>query len=359
MTQALSLAMLAIMGGTPKAAPITSKDLFQHLALRDSNLRAIALEYKEVPRSGAGRLPGSYVRRFIAARGPNRFMRDNAHGHVGIDWHDDPLRKTLYVNPTEKLLFANLNRVLTKVHVSSPDEARKEAADELIFRVLCWWPFTEWKTPTSWGHQWTLGSLAQGQYKLRPGVEVVLGHTCYVLEDPGSDIIWIDSDSLGCIVRREIYNKKTGRIASRYEYSSYSEVAIGIWLPKSFRSTQFDSYAHNDELAARQVLDTRFDMNYKAINEAVNDSFFEFRLPPGTVSKVNEGEKERIELLAKGEDQFAITMLHWAEQMRNYKTDFIEVVRCITAFTVGFAICSLLRPVVGKTVLRYYASLKG
>lgn len=258
-----------------QALGISAADLAERLMVRDEKLRALALIYTEVPQDRSGRPEGGYLRRAIAARAPNWFMRDNGHGSAQMHWRDDPLRKCIYISPNRVLTFTPLNRVIHEGKPVSAGSAPAEAVEELIFFVLCWWPFSDWPEPEVYGRKWSMHSqMSSGEYSLRPALESVLGGACYVLEVPGVDVMWLDSEQVDCMMRRDVLNTETGAVAARLEFSDYQQRADGVWLPGSFWRIQFDSYAHIESLRKRRVIDARFLVSYSFINEQVDESVF-------------------------------------------------------------------------------------
>jgi hypothetical protein len=309
-------AVLALSEGAERAGEAQQQALCRRLASRDAKMHAIAIEYEEIPRNVPGKPVGSYSRRVVAARAPSWFMRDNGHGHKLMHWEDDPLRKTRYVAPGRVLLFTNLARTLYEKTSPSKEHASREPTEELFFQVFCWWPFTDWTAPTINGRKWTMESLlADGKYKLASAPQIIRGISCLILEDPGSDTLWIDALKPDCIVQREVFDSESGFRMARYEFDDYAEFEDGIWLPSTFRSIQFDPYASTEALRSRRVIDTTFQLKVLAINEAVDDTYFNLTLPPGSVRRTDDKKTERYVLLSEGEEEFAQDLLQWLRRM--------------------------------------------
>ncbi|HVA47291.1 MAG TPA: hypothetical protein VNH11_13060 [Pirellulales bacterium] len=148
---ALLCGAATVCGGETLPSTAEVADL---LFRRDSRLRAVAAVYREVDGPDHDAVADGYHRRFVAARAPNWFFRDNAHGHAALDWRQDPLRKSITIQPGQSIIFENLNRVTYDY-----DLARRDVQTELLFNVLSWWPYPDWPSPTSFGVPWSLSAV--------------------------------------------------------------------------------------------------------------------------------------------------------------------------------------------------------
>lgn len=299
----------AATGGEAVSAGALAKDLVDQYHA----LTAFSLVYQGVPVSPPGKPSGEYSRRLVAAIRPGFFFRDNGHGHDAMRWADDPIRKLLLVTPTDAAILENLNRVVVKVDYTRSGLAPLELQNELMFRVLCWWPFTEWPPPDVFGRPWSMDSLLKdGVYGLRPHPEPVESRPCYVLEVKDTDAIWVDCERPRCVLRREIYNPATRSVASRFEMTDYRDAGDGVWLPGRFRNMQFDSNAHTPSLRARVVIDTTFLVHDIKVNKAVTPEAFRLDLAPGTVRKVVSDGAERFEPVGDGQVEHFRSIVEWS-----------------------------------------------
>ncbi len=306
-------------GPTSGRGAVAAVSLAKTLINQHDALFALSLVYKEVQTSRSGPPERVYLRRFVAASRPGLFIRDNGHGHDRQPWTDDPFRKTLLVTPTESTLLENLNRLVVDFEYERSGAAPSPIQDELIFEVLCWWPFTEWPPPERRGYPFAMSTLLKdGAYQLLPRTESVQSRPCYILEIKKGDYtvrIWIDCERPKCVLRKEIYNPKTRSVASRYEMMDYKDAGDGIWLPGRFRNTQFDSNAHTPQLRARVVIDATFLISDVRINHHVSPETFRLDLLPGTVRKVVSTDMERYEPVRDGQIEYFMSILDWSRSV--------------------------------------------
>jgi hypothetical protein len=292
---------------------VSAGALAKELADQHDSLTALSLVYQQVPYSPPGGRTGEYARRFVAVRRPGFFLRDNGHAHDGMSWLDDPLRKTLLITPTESALLENLNRVVTELDIKHSGPAVIDLQTELIFRVLCWWPFTDWPPPDVFGRPWSMSSLLRGgAYVLRPHKEPVGSRPCYVLEVKDTDVIWVDCERPRCVLRRDVYNPATRSVGSRFEMTDYRDAGDGVWLPGQFRNLQFDAAADVASFRTRVVVDGTFLVHDIKVNGAVDSGIFRLDLGPGALRKVVSKGEERYEPVRDGQAEYFQAILKWS-----------------------------------------------
>lgn len=327
--------------------PSTS-DLTDLLMERDRELQAIAAVYRGVSnKDDSGDIVGGYLRRFVAARSPGWFFRDNGHGHSRLHWLQDPLRKSLLVSPCKAILLENLNRVVLDLGSDVDNVARSSVQSELLFYALCWWPYSNWPAPEVFGRSWSISSLlAEGRYILRSGVAFIDDQPCLVLEVPGVDEIWLSASSPHYIVRRDVFDDQTGALASRSDFSGYTHHGGNIWLPKKFTNQLYDSRTLSKERQNRMVFDSEFEMLEVRVNGEVVAEDFELDLPAGTVRLENRDGIEHLCPLVSGQGEHAKAIIEWASNLRTYDSNPAPSVRdsgrsvvwSILGLLIGFAL---------------------
>jgi hypothetical protein len=294
---------------------VSAGALAKELSDQHDSLTALSLVYQQEPISQPDKPAGGYSRRFVAASRPGFFFRDNGHGHDAMSWSDDPFRKTLLITPTQSTLLENLNRILIELDTKHSGPAPPDLEIELIFRALCWWPFTDWSPPKIYGRPWSMSSLLRGgAYGLRPRKEPVGSRPCHVLEVKDTDVIWVDCEGPRCVLRRDIYNPATRSVASRYEMADYRDAGDGVWLPGRLRNLQFDTNAHTPSLRARVVIDATFLIHDIKVNGAVDPGTFRLDLGPGTMRNVVSKGEERFEPVRDGQAEHFQSILEWSRK---------------------------------------------
>lgn len=71
----------------------------------------------------------------------------------------------------------------------------------------------------------------RSKYSMRSKPETVDGISCWVLEWPNRDVIWLDMKLTGVIRKRTIYNASSGTLKSVFYNSDVKEVKKGLFLP--------------------------------------------------------------------------------------------------------------------------------
>lgn len=328
----LALAVLATvpcLGGPPddEAGPPTAdkppwsaEGLARELTAQSTSLTALSLVYREEPEGNkTGRPHGAYLRRVLMARGPYWFLRDNAHGHDGFRWEDDPWRKQFLITPDGATLVEHLNRVIMQWDLDPSTEAPADVRNEFIFQALGWWPFSRWSPPQVYGRPWSLPRLLkEDRYRLRPRTAPLRSRPCAVFELPQRDVLWVDSARPRCVLRRDVYNPRTGALASRYDMDDFYEAGDGVWLPRTIRNRQFDPEASTPELQARLIIDATFRLENIKINRDVSTDAFRLDLTPGTVRRVVTDGPERVEPIRDGQDEHFRSVLTWSKSVAGH-----------------------------------------
>ncbi len=291
-------------------------ELTDLLITRNKELESLAAVYREISRKNQNGIVDGYVRRCVAFRSPCLFFRDNSHGHARLDWHNDPLRKTLLIHPNENILLDTLNRVILNPTFTTTDAAPLDVQNELLFRVLCWWPYTDWPPPKFFGRSWSMTSLLTNEiYRLRSDIVILRGRRCVVLEKPGIDILWLDASTPHCVLRREVFNDKTGALAWRCDYDGYMNYGGNMWLPQTFTNQLFDSYASSKESQERLVVNAKFKIMDIRVNSNVVEEDFQLNLLPGTVRRDIRDGTEYFHPLISGQQDHANSIIKWASSV--------------------------------------------
>jgi hypothetical protein len=185
--------------------------------------------------------------------------------------------------------------------------------EDVLFGVLCWWPYSEWPAPTAYGRPSSMSLLlASGDYRIRPVSARLGSRRCIVMENPGADTLWLDAAPPHCVLRREVFNNHTGALAWRCDMDGHTHHGQDLWFPRTFTSQHFDSDAESEESQKRLVIDAKFELTSIRINDEVNDQDFNFVLPPGTVRTNSVGSPEELQPICEGQRDHAAAMTLWA-----------------------------------------------
>jgi hypothetical protein len=161
---------------------------------------------------------------------------------------------------------------------------------ESFFLATGIWPLDGRSAPRLRGRPYVLRDVAKAEdYSLvRPRQERVDGRWCHVLESPGKDRLWLDTERGFVPLARELFVGKWRALGQRFELGGHREVAPGIWLPSWIHNLQADYEAPTEEGRRRKLIDSRFDI-LRARVGSVDDSIFIFRPRPGSL-KTTGGE---------------------------------------------------------------------
>jgi hypothetical protein len=119
-------------------------------------------------------------------------------------------------------------------------------------------------------------------YRILPTPAEVDGATCWIVEWPDMDRIWVDPERGFAIPRREYHWGRGKPLKYAHRNSDYREVKPGLWLPFSQSVDRYASIVAEKQSLWGKVAST---CDYRLIAvefDKVPDSLFEVKLPPGT-----------------------------------------------------------------------------
>jgi hypothetical protein len=227
---------------------------------------------------------GAYLYREIIAKSPGSLHHVSAHGHAKLAWEDDPLQQSAYVTDDHWFNEFPVNREYRDAHIDPKDELPGTLPNEAFFLATGIWPFDGRPAPRLLGRPYVLRDVAKAEEfsVVRPQQELVDGRWCHVLEWPGKDHLWLDTERGFVLLAREMFVGKWGALGQRFELAGYHEVGSGIWMPTSIQNIRLDCEAPTEEGRRRKLLNARLDV-LRADVGPVDDSVFAFRPRPGSL----------------------------------------------------------------------------
>jgi hypothetical protein len=229
--------------------------------------------------------PGTYLRRVVAAKAPDRLYYLSAHGFDGLDWQDDPGCWDLYLTAQGWFRDSLVNRTYTAGGPLRPqDELPGELGHDLFFLATGLWLFDRYQPPRLEGRPIVLRDVAASpKYStVRPHQELLDGRWCDVLENEGVERLWIDTEHGCAVLARETDHGNPPVLMQRLESSGHREVAHGVWLPSRMRNILYNWRARTEVERKQKVVDA-LHLVLEARANDVDDGLFEFRPRPGAL----------------------------------------------------------------------------
>jgi hypothetical protein len=236
------LLSIAIVGQRP--AVFSAGELCLHLDDAQKRVESLYVVYQsgDMSQTDPQLAAGSYLHRIVAANRSGYYLHWSAHGNDLMNWEDDPFQQRLFVDLNRWYNFNPVSNYFTSGELGREDPLPGSAPYEFVFAATGIWPLSR-PAPQFRGEPYYLHQVAScGFYVfVRPNQEQVRGRWCHVLERPGVDRLWIDSERKGTLMAREIYDSKKGTLVQRFELSEHVEVSPNIWLPKKIRNMRFET----------------------------------------------------------------------------------------------------------------------
>lgn len=267
--------------GAAGGASLTAGELRIAMQRAQQDIRSIHVQcrcdYGDDPRYPAG----AAIYRTVACKRPEKFYYSSGKGHARRDWEDDPLWQRCYVSGTSWHWEYVLWRAYFDGSIGGAERLPESAQGELFLLATGIWPFDERPAPVlPSGTSSALRDVAKDEgYALLPVLELCDGRACHVLQNP-NDKLWIDA-SRGCsLVAREVRQRETRLLVSRYELKGQREVAEGVWLPRRIHNMQYAS--EPSDPTPRLIIDSVIDVVDAHAND-VAEEIFHFEPPPGAL----------------------------------------------------------------------------
>jgi hypothetical protein len=112
----------------------------------------------------------------------------------------------------------------------------------------------------------------KAEYKVRDQLEEIDGAKCHVVERPGHDMLWVDTQC-GFQVRRRTLFQKSGQPLTEFRTTDFREHVAGVWLPTRQLAVAFNFDSDPPEYRGR----VRFVMTNTLLEarfEKLPDEFF-------------------------------------------------------------------------------------
>jgi hypothetical protein len=161
----------------------------------------------------------------------------------------------------------------------------------------------------------------RGEYVLDPEQEQIGGVWCHVLQRPGFDKLWVQTEPGTALRRRQVGWGQGKPIRENMLFDDFVEVASGLTLPRSILYEVYAAATDDPKLHNRVCYRLRLRVSKLSV-EDIPDSQFRARIPPGSVVddlvSVGAGTRPRSFVHKPSEDPFAkaVTTLEKAEKRR-------------------------------------------
>ncbi|MDG2381621.1 MAG: hypothetical protein P8N76_08095 [Pirellulaceae bacterium] len=256
----------------------------------------------------------AFYRVALCAKAPHFLFYDSAHGHDSMNWKLDPHRQRAYVQKGQVYNEYPLDRMFFRQPLKPQDPLPGSLQTAFFFLATGHWPMTDREAPRYADLPYVLRDVAlskQTHLHLRLKLEQVDGRWCHVLEQPGVDCLWIDTERAGCLVQRELSDAQTGQRLQRYRLLEQEKFSDQIWVPGVIENTVFRS---NDPAgnSGSEEITSRTRVVECAVNQ-VDDTVFDYHIPAGALefNETNLNEPPR-QVAAGGLDQFD-QMTEWIQ----------------------------------------------
>jgi hypothetical protein len=253
---------------------------------------------------------GTFLYREIIAKSPGSLHEVSAHGHAAMAWEDDPFQQSAYVTDDHAFNEHPVDRAYFEDHIDPKGVLPGTLPNEAFCLGTGIWPFDGRPAPRPLGRPYVLRDVARAEdfAVVRPRQERVDGRWCHVLEWPGKDRLWLDTERGFVLLAREMFLGKWGALGQRFELGGHREVAPGIWLPSWIHNLRLDCEAPTEEGRRRRLIDARLEI-LRADVGPVDDSAFVFRPRPGSLKMTG---RDTIQTQPGGLD-YLDDVAHWVE----------------------------------------------
>lgn len=297
----------AALASADESPHLTPEQFRQCVVTSLAKIQAWHVEYESDPGKDS---QGPFLHRVVAARQPDKFYHWSSHGTRTSDWREDPLQQRLVLSGTQVVIERPFHRQFRTFPLQDQAPLPGTMPQEFLFLALGWWPFPKRPCPSnSEGIVAGLQSIATSEkYRLSATPEEIEGRWCQILESPGRERLWIDCNHGCAVLRRELYDPKTGSLMQRVESTGHREIQPGIWVPSAFRNRICKAKAEPAE-STLKVLSF-------SINEQVRDDLFVFQASPGSIQSSG---KEMAKQVVPGGTDYLDGLVDWIDRRFRFR----------------------------------------
>jgi hypothetical protein len=294
----------------PPRATYTAQQLRRGLLETADKIKSLHVVYRSDDYDPERFPKGTFLYREIIAKSPGSLHHVSAHGHAKLPREDDPFQQWAYVADDHWFNEFPVNRMYLEDHLDPKAELPGTMPNDAFLLATGIWPFEGRPAPRVRSRPYVLRDVARAEdyAVVRPRQERVDGRWCHVLEWPGKDRLWLDTERGFVLLAREMFLGKWRALGQRFELGGHREVAPGIWLPSWIHNLRLDCDGPTEEGRRRRLIDARLDI-LRADAGPVDDSAFVFRPRPGSLKMSG---RDTIQAQPGGLDHLD-DVAHWVE----------------------------------------------
>lgn len=270
---------------------LTVYDLKREMKFFLEALGPLYIEYRSLAHDSKLPTERPYNYRVAASDGTGLYYHFSAKFTDDISWTHDPFQQTLRVSHSEITNEWTWDRAFVQTKLMPDQTLPGTANQELLFAALGWWPFPGRPAPRFVGDTPCVFDdiIESTNYNLLKDKVTVSGVSCYVLEYPGHDLLYVNVDRGLKVFFRQLSNPETGMPVQSFFLSNHTEIAPGVWIPKRIRNVIYPDGV-SDSLTS-SVLDHEHQIIVIKTNQDVDRSIFEFQPRPGSINidSTNDG----------------------------------------------------------------------
>lgn len=282
------LITIVLMQAPPAAEPpraiYTARELRRGLLATADKIKSLSVVYRSDDYDRKRYPEGAYLRREVTAKSPGSMHHVSAHGQAAMPWEDDPLQQAAWVTDRHLFLEFPMNRAYAEQDLEPNAGLPGTLPNDFFLLATGIWPLDGRPAPRPMDRPCMLRDVAKAEEfsVVRPRQERVDGRWCHVLESPGYESLWLDTERGFALLARETFIGKRHALVQRLEAGGHREAAPGIWLPRWMHNIQFDYEAPTEEGRQRRVIDARHEVLRAEVNR-VDDGAFVFRPRAGSL----------------------------------------------------------------------------
>lgn len=284
-----------------RPAVLSNEEVFQQLTENHARIRRFLIEYE-----ATGPDVNYYIHKTIAAQAPDDCFYHGSKGRAEFDrtsarvdpqWQSDPFQDWILITAARNNWGSPWSRVFGDFAIKPDTPLPPKVQQQSLFVALGWWPFEKRPWPTLDDAQpCVIPHLVQARkHGVLPAQEFRSGRWCHVLDNPGRDRIWVDTERRCAIVAREIFDPQTTARIMQIDASQFAAVIPGLWVPRAVHYREFDSHAPTPAGRRRHLLDSNIQLLKVQLNDQVDPALFRPQpLPAGAVVLHEDRSYEQI-----------------------------------------------------------------
>ncbi len=216
-----------------------------------------------------------------------------AHFTDDYSWQQDPFAQEFFLSRGQTCHRWTFGRAYDEGQIHISDDIPGSLPNDVLLLFVPKWPAKQYVIRADVPGSFLLleSALVSTNYNLLSRTEKISNETCILLDQNGTDTIWVATNKGMCVMQREWHSTGKRLLTQRLTTDSVAEIAPDIWLPNKLTRYIFPNPAIKDQ---SDVQVTTINILRVLVNSNVTASYFVPVHKPGSIKYDNANNFSQI-----------------------------------------------------------------